>query len=75
MISKLAIGSVADGFDLDGDGKPDNKLSAVGSLAQSAITDSVNNYEIVIPIEYFDFPTVALSRRPASSSRSTSART
>ncbi len=58
VISTLSIGSVADGFDLDGDGKPDNKLSAVGSLAQSAITDSVNNYEIIIPIEYFDFPTV-----------------
>jgi len=49
---------VQDGFDLDGDGKPDNKLS-VGSLAMSAISDSMKNYEIIIPIEYFDLPTVA----------------
>src|SRR3569832_102845 len=57
--SSLAIGSVQDGFDLDGDGKPDNKLSAVGSLAMSAIDDSMKNYEIIIPLEYFDLPTVA----------------
>jgi hypothetical protein len=59
VINSLAIGGVQDGFDLDGDGKPDNKLSAVGSLAMSAITDSMNNYEIIIPLEYFDMPTVA----------------
>jgi hypothetical protein len=58
VISKLAIGSLADGFDLDKDGKPDNKLAAVSSLAQSAIDDSFKNYDILIPIEYFDFPTV-----------------
>lgn len=58
VISKLAIGSLEDGFDLDHDGKPDNKLSAVSSLAQSAIDDSFKNYDIIIPIEYFDFPTV-----------------
>jgi len=59
VISALAIGSVQDGFDLDGDGKPDNKLSAVSSLAMSAISDSMKNYEIIIPLEYFDLPAVA----------------
>lgn len=59
VISKLAIGSVEDGFDLDHDGKPDNKLAAVSSLAQSAIDDSFKNYDILIPIEYFDFASVA----------------
>src|SRR5512146_3500756 len=59
VISNLSIGSVEDGFDLDGDGQPDNKLAAVSSLAMSAISDSMNNYEIIIPIEYFDFPAVA----------------
>lgn len=58
VISKLAIGSVEDGFDLNHDGKPDNKLAAVSSLAQSSIDDSFKNYSIVIPIEYFDMPTV-----------------
>lgn len=59
VISKLAIGSVEDGFDLNHDGKPDNKLAAVSSLAQSSIDDSFKNYSIVIPIEYFDMATVA----------------
>src|SRR5437016_4559294 len=59
VISALAIGSVMDGFDLDGDGKPDNKLAAVSSLAQSQIDGSIKNYEIVIPIEYFNMPSVA----------------
>jgi hypothetical protein len=59
VISSLAIGSVQDGFDLDGDGKPDNKLSAVSSLAMSAIDDSMKNYEIIIPLEYFDLASVA----------------
>ncbi|NVB78517.1 MAG: hypothetical protein HOV81_09005 [Kofleriaceae bacterium] len=58
VISKLAIGSVEDGFDLDNDGKPDNKLAAVSSLAQSSIDDSFKNYDILIPIEFFDFDTV-----------------
>src|SRR5262245_30201358 len=58
VISKLAIGSLEDCLDLDHDGKPDNKLAAVSSLAQSAIDDSFKNYEIVIPIEFFDFPAV-----------------
>jgi hypothetical protein len=59
VISQLAIGSAGDGFDLDGDGKPDNKLGGVSSLAQSAIDDSFKNYSIVIPIEMFDMPAVA----------------
>jgi hypothetical protein len=58
VISGLSIGATADGFDLDGDGKPDNKLAAVSSLAQSAIDDSFKAYDILIPIEYFDFYTV-----------------
>ena len=59
VISKLQIGAAADGFDLDGDGKPDNKLSAVASIAKSAIDDSFKNYEIIIPFEFFDAPAAA----------------
>jgi Putative metal-binding motif len=59
VISHLAIGSAEDGFDLDGDGKPDNKLSAVAMIAQSAIDDSFKNDSIVIPMEFFDMPTIA----------------
>ena len=59
VISKLEIGSAADGFDLDGDGKPDNKLAAVASIAKSAIDESLANYEIVIPVEFFDLAAAA----------------
>src|SRR5438045_1843372 len=59
VINKLAIGSVEDGFDLNLDGKPDNKLAAVSSLAQSSIDDSFKRFDILIPIEFFDFASVA----------------
>jgi hypothetical protein len=62
VISQLSIGTVQDGFDLDGDGKPDNKLAAVGSLAKDAIDGSLKNTEIVIPIEFFDFASVAADK-------------
>jgi hypothetical protein len=59
IISSLEIGSAEDGFDLDGDGMPDNKLTAVGSLAGSAIRDAIEQYDIMIPFEFFDLPSVA----------------
>jgi len=58
VISALEIGSADEGFDLDGDGDPDNKLSAVGTLARGAIEDSFESFSIVIPVEFFDYPTV-----------------
>ncbi|KAB2904412.1 MAG: hypothetical protein F9K40_06940 [Kofleriaceae bacterium] len=57
LISFLEIGDLADGFDLDGDGDPDNKLAGVGSLARDAILESLNEYDILIPLEMFDFAT------------------
>ncbi len=59
VISQLEIGGAADGFDLDGDGEPDNKLAAVSSLAASAIQDSLDNYSIIIPFEFFDLDAAA----------------
>lgn len=59
VINKLEIGSAADGFDLDHDGEPDNKLAAVASIAKSAIDDSLKDYSIVIPFEFFDLPAAA----------------
>jgi hypothetical protein len=55
IISQLAVGSPTDGFDLDGDGKPDNKLAAISSLAMGAISDALTKtYSIIIPIEFFN---------------------
>jgi hypothetical protein len=59
VINKLEIGTAADGFDLDNDGDPDNKLAAVASIAKSAIDDSLKNYSIVIPFEFFDLDAAA----------------
>ncbi len=55
VISFLEIGDLEDGFDLDLDGEPDNKLAAVGSLARSAIEDAFDSFDIIIPFEFFDF--------------------
>jgi Putative metal-binding motif len=57
VISQLSIGTAADGFDLNNDGIPDNKLAAVSSLAMSSIMTAFSNYEVVLPIEYFNFTT------------------
>lgn len=59
VINQLEIGTAMDGFDLDNDGKPDNKLAAVASLAGTAIADSLAAYDIVIPIEMFDLTAAA----------------
>lgn len=54
VISFLEVGSLEDGFDLDRDGEPDNKLAGVGTLAKGAIDDSFEANDIVIPLEFFD---------------------
>lgn len=54
VISFLEVGSLEDGFDLDKDGMPDNKLAGVGTLAKGAIDDSFEQFDIVIPLEFFD---------------------
>lgn len=58
VISELEIGTLMDGFDLDHDGEPDNKMSTVGAIANPAIRDSFTNFDIVIPLEFYDFPTM-----------------
>ncbi len=58
VISSLAIGTGAEGFDLDGDGKPDNKLAGVSSIAGPELEETFNSYELLIPIELFDLETV-----------------
>jgi hypothetical protein len=69
VISYLEIGDLEDGFDLDGErdqdctdeqraagmcNLPDNKLAAVGNLAQDAINESFADYSLLIPFEFFD---------------------
>ncbi|HEU0031194.1 MAG TPA: putative metal-binding motif-containing protein [Kofleriaceae bacterium] len=59
VIRTLEIGGADDGFDLDRDGDPDNKLAAVSSLAKSAIDDALKDYSIIIPFEFFDLAAAA----------------
>jgi hypothetical protein len=56
VISSLTIGTKEDGFDLDDNGTPDNKLSGVGPLAGPAMEDALAQRDIVLPMEFFDFP-------------------
>jgi hypothetical protein len=58
VISDLEIGTEMDGFDLDGDMMPDNKLALVNQLAGPAIRDALDNFELMLPIEFFDFASV-----------------
>ncbi len=59
VLSSLAIGDKTEGFDLDGDGDPDNKLATAASLAKPAIDDAFKQYNVIIPIEFFDVTTLA----------------
>jgi len=54
VISSLEIAASSQGFDLDRDGKVDNKLGAVSSLANSELeTVFTQQHNVVIPIEFF----------------------
>lgn len=59
VISDIAIGAKADGLDLDGDGEPDNALYGIGDFAKDPIAQSFASYDIVAPVEMFDFPQAA----------------
>ena len=58
VFSALAIGKTEDGFDLDGDGEPDNKFAAISSLTNDPINSSFDDFSLVLPMEFFDLPEV-----------------
>ena len=56
VVSSLAIADADEGFDLDLDGKPDNKLSLLAALANDQINASFETkHDIVLPIELFGY--------------------
>jgi hypothetical protein len=59
VAASLAIADADEGFDLDGDGKVDNKLAPLGSLANDQIKMSFSGatakHDIVLPIELFGY--------------------
>ncbi|HZS39166.1 MAG TPA: putative metal-binding motif-containing protein [Polyangia bacterium] len=56
VVSALAIADANEGFDLDKNGTIDNKLSALGALANTQITATfMKAHSIVIPIELWGY--------------------
>jgi hypothetical protein len=56
LISSLAIAGASEGFDLNGDGKVDNKLSPLGALANPAIKTAFKfQQNVIVPIELFGY--------------------
>ena len=56
VMSLLSIADTGEGFDLDGDGMIDNKLSLLGALANPQIADQFKTtHNVVIPIELFGY--------------------
>ncbi|MDB4964843.1 MAG: putative lipoprotein [Myxococcales bacterium] len=56
VLASLAIADADEGFDLDLDGKPDNKLSPLAALANDTIKQSfTTKHDIVLPIELFGY--------------------
>src|SRR5207244_1432591 len=56
VISSLAIAAYNEGFDLNCDGKVDNKLAPIGAVANSSIDDSFKlKHDIVLPLEFFGY--------------------
>ncbi len=58
VFSGLSIGTAQDGFDLNGDGEPDNKFAGVSSLAAAPIAEAFEDFSLVLPMEFFDFAEV-----------------
>lgn len=56
VVASLAIADSDEGFDLDLDGKPDNKLSPLGALGNDTLmTSFTQKHDIVLPIELFGY--------------------
>lgn len=54
VVSNLEVAAVSAGLDLDGDGKPDNKLGSVASLANPELEGTFKErHDVVIPMEFF----------------------
>ncbi|HEX9101636.1 MAG TPA: putative metal-binding motif-containing protein [Polyangia bacterium] len=56
VVASLAIADADEGFDLDLDGKPDNKLSPLAALGNDSIKMSfTQKHDIILPIEMFGY--------------------
>ncbi len=56
VISQLKIADFTEGFDFNGDGKIDNKLAPLGSIANSSISDAFKfQKNIIVPMELYGY--------------------
>lgn len=53
VINDLQIAKPEEGFDLNYDGRTDNLLGLLGSVANSELSTSMENGDIIIPIEFY----------------------
>ncbi len=54
VVSALAIPSLLDSADLDGDGTPDNKLAGISALVPGPIADGLADGSLTLAVELFD---------------------
>ncbi|HEY3354915.1 MAG TPA: putative metal-binding motif-containing protein [Polyangia bacterium] len=59
LIRDLKIGTYDQGFDFNGDGKPENALAAIGALANNPINESITKGELIVPFEFYGLDTSA----------------
>jgi hypothetical protein len=56
VVATLAIADFGEGFDLNRDGKKDNKLAPLGAVANPTIADSFSKkHDIVLPLELYGY--------------------
>jgi hypothetical protein len=56
VVASLALADFGEGFDLNLDGKKDNKLAPLGSVANPTIMDSfTKKHDIILPVELFGY--------------------
>jgi hypothetical protein len=59
LIRSLKFGTYDQGFDFNGDGKPENALAALGALANTPIQQSIDKGELIVPFEFYGLDTSA----------------
>ncbi len=56
VFSSFKIADYTEGFDLNGDGKPDNKLAVISTLANASLKTAFDDqHNIILPLELFGY--------------------
>ncbi len=55
VVSFLGIGAADEGFDLDGDGRPDNQFHALRDVARPALDEAFRDFRLIVPMELLGY--------------------